>query len=149
MAGLNRTRRLCDATGILRAHRHAASRKYDNSPMPYSIFFAGGYAIHGTYETAWLGRPASHGCVRLDPANAAILYQTVQAESASITISGTPPPSAPFYTRRSAELRPMPRHNSGSSILSGVDPPSDQERGTHSRRSISAGTSGASAGGIG
>jgi lipoprotein-anchoring transpeptidase ErfK/SrfK len=75
------------------------SRKYDLSPMPYSIFFAGGYAIHGTYETAALGRPASHGCVRLDPANAAVLYQMVQAEGASITISGTPPPSSPFYAR--------------------------------------------------
>jgi lipoprotein-anchoring transpeptidase ErfK/SrfK len=83
-------------TGMQRMHY---SRKYDNSPMPYSIFFAGGFAIHGTYETAWLGRPASHGCVRLDPANAARLYQMVQAKGASITISGTPPPSAPFYAR--------------------------------------------------
>ena len=28
------------------------SRKYDWSPMPYSIFFDGGYAIHGSYELA-------------------------------------------------------------------------------------------------
>jgi L,D-transpeptidase catalytic domain len=47
------------------------SRKYDNAPMPHSIFFAGGYAIHGTYEISGLGRPVSHGCVRLDPGNAA------------------------------------------------------------------------------
>ena len=40
------------------------SRKYDWSPMPYSIFFDGGYAIHGSYEIAHLGRPASHGCIR-------------------------------------------------------------------------------------
>ncbi len=83
-------------TGMQRMHY---SRKYDLSPMPYSIFFAGGFAIHGTYEAAALGRPASHGCVRLDPANAALLYQMVQAEGASITISGTPPPSSPFYAR--------------------------------------------------
>jgi hypothetical protein len=47
------------------------SHKYHMSPMPYSIFFAGGYAIHGTYETASLGRPVSHGCIRLAPGNAA------------------------------------------------------------------------------
>lgn len=68
------------------------SKKYHMSPMPHSIFFAGGYAIHGTYETASLGRPASHGCVRLSPAHAAVLYQMVQAEGARITISGSPPP---------------------------------------------------------
>jgi hypothetical protein len=67
------------------------SKKYHMSPMPHSIFFAGGYAIHGTYETASLGRPASHGCVRLSPAHAAILYQMVQAEGARITITGSPP----------------------------------------------------------
>ena len=42
-------------------------RKYHMSPMPHSIFFRGGYAIHGTYATGSLGRPASHGCVRLSP----------------------------------------------------------------------------------
>jgi lipoprotein-anchoring transpeptidase ErfK/SrfK len=53
------------------------SHKYHNSPMPYSIFFNGGYAVHGTVETANLGRPASHGCVRLDTANAETLYNLV------------------------------------------------------------------------
>jgi hypothetical protein len=66
------------------------SHKYHMSPMPYSIFFAGGYAIHGTYSTAQLGRPASHGCIRLSPGNAAQLFQMVKAEGASIRISGTP-----------------------------------------------------------
>jgi lipoprotein-anchoring transpeptidase ErfK/SrfK len=54
------------------------SRKFDNSPMPHSIFFRGGYAIHGTYYVRSLGRPVSHGCVRLAPANAARLYSLVQ-----------------------------------------------------------------------
>ena len=54
------------------------SRKYDNSPMPHSIFFLGGYAIHATYYTRQLGRPASHGCVRLHPQNAARLYALVK-----------------------------------------------------------------------
>jgi L,D-transpeptidase catalytic domain len=69
------------------------SRKYYDSPMPHSIFFDGGFAIHGTYETAWLGRPASHGCVRIAPENAALLFQMVKEEGAVITIFGTPPPS--------------------------------------------------------
>ena len=45
------------------------SSKYNNSPMPHSIFFYGGYAIHGTNYVRRLGRRASHGCIRLHPAN--------------------------------------------------------------------------------
>lgn len=56
------------------------SREYDWSPMPYSIFFNGGYAIHGSYEISRLGRPASHGCIRLHPKNAAILFALVKAD---------------------------------------------------------------------
>jgi lipoprotein-anchoring transpeptidase ErfK/SrfK len=56
------------------------SRRYYNSPMPHSIFFYRGYAIHGTYEIARLGGPASHGCVRLDPENAAVLFELVERE---------------------------------------------------------------------
>ncbi len=62
-------------TTLSRYHR---SSIYDGSPMPYSIFFYKGYAIHGSYETKYLGRPASHGCVRLHPSNAAQLYSLVQ-----------------------------------------------------------------------
>lgn len=61
-----------------RMHRMWYSRKYDMSPMPYSIFYHGGYAIHGTNAVSRLGRPASHGCVRLDTANAARLYALVR-----------------------------------------------------------------------
>jgi hypothetical protein len=49
----------------------AHSPKYGNAPMPHSIVFYGQYAIHGTTEVGNLGRPASHGCVRLSPGNAA------------------------------------------------------------------------------
>ena len=48
------------------------------SPMPYSIFFLGGYAIHGTNAVSRLGRPASHGCVRLAPGNASQLFSMVR-----------------------------------------------------------------------
>jgi lipoprotein-anchoring transpeptidase ErfK/SrfK len=62
---------------VQRMERMWYSRKYDMSPMPHSLFFRGGYAIHGTYSIRQLGRPASHGCVRLHPANARTLYGLV------------------------------------------------------------------------
>ena len=54
------------------------SKKYDNAPMPHAIFFRGGYAIHATNAVRNLGRPASHGCVRLSPKDAAALYALVE-----------------------------------------------------------------------
>jgi lipoprotein-anchoring transpeptidase ErfK/SrfK len=54
------------------------SKKYHNSPMPYSVFFRGGYAIHGTGAVRQLGTPASHGCVRLHTSNAAALYSMIK-----------------------------------------------------------------------
>jgi len=54
------------------------SRKYYNSPMPHAIFFYHGFAIHGTYELSRLGGPASHGCVRLHPSHAAVLFALVE-----------------------------------------------------------------------
>ena len=62
-----------------RLHRMWYSRKYDNSPMPHSVFFRGGYAIHGTNHVRSLGRPASHGCVRLAPGSARAFYNLVKA----------------------------------------------------------------------
>ena len=62
------------------------SKKYHNSPMPHSIFFRGGYAIHGTYSTRYLGRPASHGCVRLLPSHAATLFSLVSRSRGSTRI---------------------------------------------------------------
>ena len=53
------------------------SRKYDWSPMPYSVFFRGGYAIHGTSAVKWLGTPASHGCVRMAIPDVIDLYDRV------------------------------------------------------------------------
>jgi lipoprotein-anchoring transpeptidase ErfK/SrfK len=48
------------------------SEEWDDAPMPNSIFFTRlGHAIHGTEHIDKLGKRASHGCVRLDPANAA------------------------------------------------------------------------------
>lgn len=65
--------------------RYHRSRKYNNAPMPYAVFFRGGYAVHGTYETKRLGRPASHGCVRLAPGNAAKFFSLIQQTGNSNT----------------------------------------------------------------
>ncbi|WP_336799502.1 MULTISPECIES: L,D-transpeptidase [Kaistia] len=68
-----------------RMHRMWYSRKYDMAPMPNSVFFRGGYAIHGTPHVRSLGRPASHGCVRLAPENARTLYQLIAARGMNNT----------------------------------------------------------------
>lgn len=68
-----------------RLHKMWYSRKYDMSPMPYSVFFRGGYAIHGTGYVKQLGRPASHGCVRLATGNAARFYSLVKQVGAKNT----------------------------------------------------------------
>lgn len=62
------------------------SKKYDNAPMPYSIFFTGGFAIHGTPHVGNLGRPASHGCVRVHPANARTLFGIVSRDRSGTRI---------------------------------------------------------------
>ena len=68
-----------------RMYKKYYSKKYDNAPMPYSVFFRGGYAIHGTGSIKRLGRPASHGCVRLHPKNAAALYSMIKRVGAKNT----------------------------------------------------------------
>jgi hypothetical protein len=81
-------------TGVYSSKRLARmhySAKYDDAPMPHSIFFSGGYAIHGTGAVGMLGRPASHGCIRLAPGNAARLFAMVQRSGARIAISGAAP----------------------------------------------------------
>ena len=77
-----------------RLERMWHSRTYDWSPMPHSIFFHHGFAIHGTNYVSRLGRRASHGCVRLHPANAATLFALVKShgmKSTTIAISDSMP----------------------------------------------------------
>jgi lipoprotein-anchoring transpeptidase ErfK/SrfK len=69
------------------------SRQWDYAAMPHAVFFHNGVAIHGTYATRQLGQPASHGCVRLAPSNAATLYGLVGKHgmpSTRIVVHGTP-----------------------------------------------------------
>lgn len=61
-----------------RMHKMWYSRKYDNAPMPHSVFFHRGYAVHATNQISRLGRPASHGCIRLHPRNARMFFNTVK-----------------------------------------------------------------------
>jgi len=79
--------------GVERMEVSWFSRRYDWSPMPHSIFFDGGYAIHGSYEISRIGTPASHGCIRLHPANATTLYNLVlqHRSSTRIVITGERP----------------------------------------------------------
>ena len=77
------------------------SAKYGNAPMPHSIFFHGQYAIHGTTAVGNLGRPASHGCVRISPASAATLFAMVQRQGAEIRIVGSPFSDIAHSERRS------------------------------------------------
>ena len=89
------------------------SKLYYNSPMPHSIFFHGGYAIHGSYEINRLGGPASHGCIRLHPSNAAALFALVKSEgmaATTIVVSGSSPVLA--STPSSRRYRKRERHSS-------------------------------------
>lgn len=73
-----------------RMYREYFSKQYDGSPMPNAIFYDRGYAIHGSYETSSLGRPASHGCVRLHPQDAEKFFDLVVAvgpENTAIRVS--------------------------------------------------------------
>lgn len=100
------------------------SKKYDDAPMPHSIFFTDlGHAIHGTFATRQLGTPASHGCVRLEPANATKLFALVKAEgprNTTIVITGdakeaiarTRRPAAP--SAAAAAPKPAPAPSAGT-----------------------------------
>lgn len=95
-------------TGVYSAKRLAKvyhSRKYDNAPMPNSIFFRGGYAIHGTNAVRALGAPASHGCIRLAPGNAAKLFAMVKQSGARIAISGTAPDDGRVYAAKRVKAK--------------------------------------------
>ncbi|MGD9501016.1 MAG: L,D-transpeptidase [Methyloceanibacter sp.] len=71
------------------------SKQWDNAPMPHAVFFTkDGHAIHGTLEVKRLGKPASHGCVRLSPQNAATLYALVEEsglENTKVVLTGSTP----------------------------------------------------------
>lgn len=79
--------------GVTGMHVEWYSKTYDYAPMPHSIFFThNGHAIHGTTEVANLGLAASHGCVRLHPNNARVLFDLVWSEgmdATTVVVSGS------------------------------------------------------------
>jgi lipoprotein-anchoring transpeptidase ErfK/SrfK len=83
------------------------SKEWDNAPMPHAIFFTrDGHAIHGTSEVKRLGKPASHGCVRLSPENAATLYTLVADNGLSntqVVLTGRTPGSGAYAASSSAQ----------------------------------------------
>ncbi len=84
------------------------SREWDNAPMPHSIFFTdAGHAIHGSNATGRLGSPASHGCIRLAPVHARLLFNLVQSEGAAntrIEITGIDPTGTAFENAAGSRL---------------------------------------------
>ena len=95
--------------GTFRPNRMDAdhlSQEWDNAPMPHTIFFdLHGHAIHGFNDTRHIGSPASHGCVRLAPQNAAKLFSLVEAEGMKdtrVVVSGRTPTGAEIARRGGA-----------------------------------------------
>ena len=93
-----------------RMERDHYSREWDSAPMPYSIFFTKkGHAIHGSYHRG-IGRPASHGCVRLSVQNAAMLWRLVRRTkmaNTTVVLTGRIPPPGSEAVARSAPEKPM------------------------------------------
>ena len=89
-----------------RMERDHFSKEWDDAPMPHSIFFTQkGHAIHGSFDVKRLGTPASHGCVRLLPANAKTLFELVEQEgvlNTTVVLTGVAPSGAPAVARRRA-----------------------------------------------
>ncbi|RDV04986.1 L,D-transpeptidase [Undibacter mobilis] len=115
------------------------SREWDDAPMPHSIFFTmKGHAIHGSTHKS-IGRPASHGCVRLEPKNAALLFDLVKQETMGktrVVLTGEAPGvTAPAVARRNAPSRAADFEQSFSSddvtasIEPRLTPPADIPRG--------------------
>ena len=87
-----------------RLERDHFSKEWDDAPMPFSIFFTPkGHAIHGYLDTKNIGRPASHGCVRLTKANAEKLFALVEEDgvlNTTVILTGQAPTGAPVVAKR-------------------------------------------------
>ena len=118
------------------------SKEWDNAPMPHAIFFMkDGHAIHGSYEVKTLGKPVSHGCVRISPQNATTLYGLVAKtglKNTQVVLSGDAPGSE---ARVASKSRSGPRYsqNTRRSFKPRFDyyaesPPQPERRGGFFRR---------------
>ncbi len=98
------------------------SKQWDNSPMPHSIFYMkDGHAIHGSYEVKNLGKPASHGCVRIAPENATTLYSLVAQvglEKTQVILTGVTPGGE---SKLASTNTPRSRYNEAGSFSNPSD----------------------------
>jgi lipoprotein-anchoring transpeptidase ErfK/SrfK len=107
------------------------SKQYHFSPMPYSVFFNEGVAVHGTGDLRNLGRPASHGCVRSHPKNAKIFYELVQKhgmQMTRVTVKGKPPYSPVVAEPRRRQQRYVQPASGGWGGLFGYSQPAYQPK---------------------
>ena len=114
-----------------RMERDHFSREWDDAPMPHSIFFTQkGHAIHGSGHIKAIGTPASHGCVRLEPKNASILYALVKQQGMSntrVVLTGEAPATAPVpVARRGRDDRRAISNDDGDEGFTAVLPPPPQ-----------------------
>ena len=109
------------------------SKEWDDAPMPHSIFFTTrGHAIHGSNHKS-IGRPASHGCVRLAPKNAAILFDLVKQETMArtrVVLDGQTPGDACAAggARASNEYRGGTYYDNEDDAVTGSIPPPQRRR---------------------
>ena len=96
-------------SGVYKVNRMDAdhhSQEYEDAFMPDSMFFdLKGHAIHGFNDVPHLGMAVSHGCVRLSPANAAVLFALVKQEgmaNTTVEISGHIPARGTYMASRHA-----------------------------------------------
>lgn len=112
---------------IFRMEKDHFSKEWDDAPMPYSMFFTGiGHAIHGSYHVKTLGSPVSHGCVRLLPANAAILFDLIKKagfKNNTVSIRGAKPglfqqPETLLTTEATFHMSPKDHVAPGTAVAS-------------------------------
>ena len=101
------------------------SKQWDNAPMPHAIFYMkDGHAIHGSYEVKHLGHPASHGCVRIAPQNATLLYDLVKKtgmKNTQVVLSGDTP-GGESKVANGGKTRSLNRSLLGDSTIAGSEP---------------------------
>jgi hypothetical protein len=128
-------------SGTFHANRMDATHKsqeYDNAPMPHTVFFDWhGHALHGFLNTSQIGNPASHGCVRMQPEKAALLYTLIAMtglKNTTVIIAGKTPSLSDLLKERrhslveaKAELpvQVSAPHNGELSLLTSSKEPAD------------------------
>jgi L,D-transpeptidase-like protein len=111
-----------------RMERDHFSREWDDAPMPHSIFFTQqGHAIHGSNHVKQIGTPASHGCVRLEPGNANILFDLIRQQKMANTrviLTGETPAvaAAPAVAKRERSYQRTVTNYDDSSDFTGALP---------------------------